>query len=85
MNWCWPTTLFSAQSAHRETDPLAVPGRRAPAGHALATGAGPPDPSADQGKVKLECAGYPLDAAADAISDLRAGTIRGRAILTPAG
>jgi NAD+-dependent secondary alcohol dehydrogenase Adh1 len=40
---------------------------------------------AEQGKVRLECARYPLDAAADAISDLRAGTIRGRAILTPAG
>lgn len=39
---------------------------------------------AEQGKVRLECARYPLEAAADAISDLRAGTIRGRAILTPA-
>ena len=39
---------------------------------------------AEQGKVRLECARYPPDAAADAISGLRAGTIRDRAILTPA-
>jgi NAD+-dependent secondary alcohol dehydrogenase Adh1 len=40
---------------------------------------------ADEGKVRLRCARYPLDAAADAISDLRERKIHGRAILVPAG
>ncbi len=38
---------------------------------------------AHQGKVTLRCTRYPLDAANDAIDDLRHGRIRGRAILTP--
>jgi NAD+-dependent secondary alcohol dehydrogenase Adh1 len=38
---------------------------------------------ADQGKVVLHSTRYPLDAAGDAIGDLRHGRIRGRAILTP--
>jgi NAD+-dependent secondary alcohol dehydrogenase Adh1 len=38
---------------------------------------------AGQGKVTLHCARYPLDAAGDAIDDLRHGRIRGRAILIP--
>jgi len=38
---------------------------------------------ADQGKVVLHSTRYPLDAAGDAIDDLRHGRIRGRAILTP--
>jgi NAD+-dependent secondary alcohol dehydrogenase Adh1 len=40
---------------------------------------------AGEGKVRLRCARYPLDAAADAISDLRDRKIHGRAILTPDG
>jgi NAD+-dependent secondary alcohol dehydrogenase Adh1 len=39
---------------------------------------------AEQGQVRLESTRYPLDAASDAINDLRAGKIHGRAILTPA-
>ena len=38
---------------------------------------------ADQGKVTLNCARYPLEATGDAIDDLRHGRIRGRAILIP--
>jgi len=38
---------------------------------------------AERGKVVLHSARYPLDAAGDAIDDLRHGRIRGRAILTP--
>ena len=38
---------------------------------------------AGQGKVTLHCARYPLEAAGDAIDDLRQGRIRGRAILIP--
>ena len=38
---------------------------------------------AQQGKVMLRSTGYPLDAANDAIDDLRQGRIRGRAILIP--
>ena len=38
---------------------------------------------AQQGKVVLHSAGYPLEAANDAIHDLRRGRIRGRAILIP--
>jgi len=38
---------------------------------------------ADQAKVVLHSTRYPLDAAGDAIDDLRHGRIRGRAILTP--
>jgi NAD+-dependent secondary alcohol dehydrogenase Adh1 len=38
---------------------------------------------AQQGKVMLRSTGYPLDAANDAINDLRQGRIRGRAILIP--
>jgi NAD+-dependent secondary alcohol dehydrogenase Adh1 len=38
---------------------------------------------ADQGKVVLHSAHYPLAAASDAIDDLRHGRIRGRAILIP--
>jgi NAD+-dependent secondary alcohol dehydrogenase Adh1 len=38
---------------------------------------------ANQGKVVLHSTRYPLDAAGDAIDDLRHGRIRGRAILTP--
>jgi len=38
---------------------------------------------ADQGKVVLHAARYPLAAASDAIDDLRHGRIRGRAILIP--
>jgi len=36
---------------------------------------------ASQGKVTLHCTGYPLEAANDAIDDLRQGRIRGRAVL----
>jgi NAD+-dependent secondary alcohol dehydrogenase Adh1 len=36
-----------------------------------------------QGRVVLHCTGYPLEAANDAIDDLRHGRIRGRAILIP--
>ena len=36
-----------------------------------------------QGKVVLHHADYPLEAASDAIDDLRHGRIRGRAILIP--
>jgi NAD+-dependent secondary alcohol dehydrogenase Adh1 len=39
---------------------------------------------AQQGKVTLHGTRYPLEAAGDAIDDLRNGRIRGRAILTPA-
>jgi NAD+-dependent secondary alcohol dehydrogenase Adh1 len=39
---------------------------------------------ASQGKVMLHSASYPLEAANDAIEDLRHGRIRGRAILIPA-
>jgi NAD+-dependent secondary alcohol dehydrogenase Adh1 len=39
---------------------------------------------AEQGKVTLHGTRYPLEAAGDAIDDLRHGRIRGRAILTPA-
>jgi len=38
---------------------------------------------AAQGKIKLRSSSYPLEAAGDAIEDLRQGRIRGRAILTP--
>jgi NAD+-dependent secondary alcohol dehydrogenase Adh1 len=38
---------------------------------------------AGQGKVKLHSTRYPLEAASDAIDDLRHGRIRGRAILLP--
>jgi len=38
---------------------------------------------AAQGKIKLRSSSYPLEAAGDAIEDLRRGRIRGRAILTP--
>ena len=38
---------------------------------------------ADQGKVMLQSARYPLAAVSDAIDDLRHGRIRGRAILIP--
>ena len=38
---------------------------------------------ADQGKVALHSSRYPLDAANDAIDDLRHGRIRGRAVLIP--
>jgi NAD+-dependent secondary alcohol dehydrogenase Adh1 len=38
---------------------------------------------ADQGKVVLHSSRYPLEAANDAIDDLRYGRIRGRAILIP--
>ena len=38
---------------------------------------------ADQGKVTLHSSRYPLEAANDAIDDLRRGRIRGRAVLIP--
>jgi NAD+-dependent secondary alcohol dehydrogenase Adh1 len=38
---------------------------------------------AAQGKIRLRYSSYPLEAAGDAIEDLRQGRIRGRAILTP--
>lgn len=38
---------------------------------------------AQAGKVTLHTKKYPLDAALDALADLDAGTVRGRAILTP--
>ena len=38
---------------------------------------------ADQGKVVLHSSRYPLEAASDAIDDLRRGQIRGRAVLIP--
>jgi NAD+-dependent secondary alcohol dehydrogenase Adh1 len=38
---------------------------------------------AAQGKIKLRSSSYPLEAAGDAIEDLRRGRILGRAILTP--
>ena len=38
---------------------------------------------ADQGKVALHSSRYPLEAASDAIDDLRHGRIRGRAVLIP--
>jgi NAD+-dependent secondary alcohol dehydrogenase Adh1 len=38
---------------------------------------------ADQGKVALHSSRYPLEAANDAIDDLRHGRIRGRAVLVP--
>ncbi len=38
---------------------------------------------ADQGKVVLHSSRYPLEAANDAIDDLRHGRIRGRAVLIP--
>ena len=38
---------------------------------------------ADQGKVTLHSSRYPLEAASDAIDDLRRGQIRGRAVLIP--
>ncbi|NIJ12438.1 NAD+-dependent secondary alcohol dehydrogenase Adh1 [Saccharomonospora amisosensis] len=38
---------------------------------------------AQQGKVRLHTQKYPLDAAIDALSDLDAGRVRGRAILVP--
>jgi NAD+-dependent secondary alcohol dehydrogenase Adh1 len=38
---------------------------------------------ASQGKVVLHSTSYPLDAASEAIADLRHGRVRGRAILTP--
>ena len=38
---------------------------------------------AQAGKVTLHTRTYPLDAAADAVADLDAGRIRGRAILVP--
>ncbi len=39
---------------------------------------------AQSGKVTLHTRTYPLDAAADAVADLDAGRVRGRAILVPA-
>jgi len=38
---------------------------------------------AQAGKVTLHTKAYPLDAAVDAIKDLDAGKVRGRAILVP--
>jgi NAD+-dependent secondary alcohol dehydrogenase Adh1 len=38
---------------------------------------------ADQGKVVLHSSHYPLEAAGDAIDDLRHNRIRGRAVLIP--
>jgi NAD+-dependent secondary alcohol dehydrogenase Adh1 len=38
---------------------------------------------AQAGKVTLHTKTYPLDAAADALDDLDAGKVRGRAILVP--
>ena len=38
---------------------------------------------AQSGKVTLHTKTYPLDAAADALADLDAGKVRGRAILVP--
>jgi len=38
---------------------------------------------AEQGKVALHSSRYPLEAANDAIDDLRHGRIHGRAILIP--
>jgi NAD+-dependent secondary alcohol dehydrogenase Adh1 len=38
---------------------------------------------AAQHKVTLHTAKYPLDRFADALDDLRAGRVRGRAILVP--
>ena len=38
---------------------------------------------AQAGKVTLHTKKYPLDAALDALADLDAGRVRGRAILTP--
>ena len=38
---------------------------------------------AQGGKVTLHTRAYPLDAAADALADLDAGRVRGRAILVP--
>jgi NAD+-dependent secondary alcohol dehydrogenase Adh1 len=40
---------------------------------------------AQQGKVTLHTRTYPLDAAAEALADLDAGRVRGRAILVPPG
>ncbi|MCW2715662.1 MAG: alcohol dehydrogenase [Frankiales bacterium] len=38
---------------------------------------------AQTGKVTLHTSAYPLDAAVDALADLDAGKVRGRAILVP--
>ncbi len=38
---------------------------------------------AERGKVTLHTQTYPLDAAAEALADLDAGRVRGRAILVP--
>jgi len=38
---------------------------------------------AQQGRVTLHTKTYPLDAATDALHDLDAGNVRGRAILVP--
>ena len=38
---------------------------------------------AAQGKIKLRSSSYPLEAAGDAIEDLRQGRICGRAVITP--
>lgn len=38
---------------------------------------------AQAGKVTLHTKTYPLDAATDALADLDAGRVRGRAILVP--
>jgi NAD+-dependent secondary alcohol dehydrogenase Adh1 len=38
---------------------------------------------AQKGKVTLHTRKYPLDAALDALADLDAGRVRGRAVLTP--
>jgi len=38
---------------------------------------------AQAGKVTLHTRTYPLDAAAEAVADLDAGRVRGRAILVP--
>ena len=38
---------------------------------------------AEAGKVTLQTRAYPLDAAVDALHDLDAGRVRGRAILIP--
>ncbi|MDQ3591609.1 MAG: zinc-binding dehydrogenase, partial [Actinomycetota bacterium] len=38
---------------------------------------------AQSGKVTLHTSTYPLDAAAEALADLHAGKVRGRAILVP--
>ena len=41
------------------------------------------DKLAEAGRVTLHTRTYPLDAAVDAVQDLDAGRVRGRAILVP--